>query len=65
MPPYPEWFADRESVVGALAASWDPGSPDHVGALRMVTTSANGRPAAAGYRRPTAEVSVRYRPATT
>lgn len=52
MPPYPEWFADRESVVAALAASWDAGSPDYIGALRVVATSANGQLAAASYRRP-------------
>ncbi|GAA2633112.1 RNA polymerase subunit sigma-70 [Dactylosporangium fulvum] len=52
MPPYPEWFADRESVVAALAATWDAGSPDYIGAMRVVATSANGQLAAASYRRP-------------
>ncbi|MBG0567009.1 sigma-70 family RNA polymerase sigma factor [Actinoplanes aureus] len=52
MPPYPEWFADRESVLAALAATWDAGSPEYIGALRMVATSANGQLAAASYRRP-------------
>jgi RNA polymerase sigma-70 factor (ECF subfamily) len=52
MPPYPEWFADRGSVLAALAATWDAGSPEYIGALRMVLTSANGQLAAASYRRP-------------
>jgi RNA polymerase sigma-70 factor, ECF subfamily len=52
MPPYPEWFDGRESVVAALAASWDAGSPDYIGTLRAVATSANGQLAAASYRRP-------------
>ncbi|MFC7549698.1 sigma-70 family RNA polymerase sigma factor [Plantactinospora sp. GCM10030261] len=52
MPPYPEWFADRESVVAALAATWDASSPDYIGALRLVATSANRQLAAASYRRP-------------
>ncbi|MER7418390.1 sigma-70 family RNA polymerase sigma factor [Micromonospora peucetia] len=52
MPPFPEWFADRESVLAALAATWDMGSPDYIGALRMIHTSANGQLAAASYRRP-------------
>jgi RNA polymerase sigma-70 factor (ECF subfamily) len=49
MPPYLVWFADRDGVLGALAASWDPASPDFVGRFRMVPTRANGRPAAAAY----------------
>ncbi|MFD6755628.1 sigma-70 family RNA polymerase sigma factor [Micromonospora gifhornensis] len=52
MPPLPEWFADRESVLAALAATWDPTSADYIGALRMIPTSANGQLAAASYRRP-------------
>ncbi len=52
MPPFPEWFADRDSVLAALAATWDAGSPDYIGALRMIPTSANGQLAAASYRRP-------------
>jgi RNA polymerase sigma-70 factor (ECF subfamily) len=51
MPPYPMWFQGRDSVMAALAASWDPGSPHHVGRFRMVPTRANGRPAAAVYLR--------------
>ncbi|GGM47534.1 RNA polymerase sigma factor [Micromonospora sonchi] len=52
MPPFPEWFADRESVLAALAATWDASSPEYIGALRMIPTSANGQLAAASYRRP-------------
>nr|WP_239675046.1 sigma-70 family RNA polymerase sigma factor [Natronosporangium hydrolyticum] len=52
MPPYPEWFADRESVLAALAATWDEASPDYIGTFRLVATSANGQLAAASYRRP-------------
>ncbi|WP_213452397.1 RNA polymerase subunit sigma-70 [Rhizomonospora bruguierae] len=53
MPPYPVWFAGRAAVLAALATSWDPGSPEYVGAFRMLPTGANGRPAAAAYvRRP-------------
>jgi RNA polymerase sigma-70 factor (ECF subfamily) len=49
MPPYPMWFQGRDAVLGALAASWDPGSPVWVGRFRMVETSANRQPAAAAY----------------
>jgi RNA polymerase sigma-70 factor (ECF subfamily) len=53
MPPYPVWFTGRDAVLAALAASWDPGSREYVGAFRMLPTRANGRPAAASYvRRP-------------
>lgn len=52
MPPSPEWYADRESVLAALAATWDAGSPDYIGELRTVATSANRQLAAANYRRP-------------
>ncbi|GAA5768148.1 ECF RNA polymerase sigma factor SigG [Streptosporangium roseum] len=52
MPPYPEWFADRDSVLAALSASWDAGSPDYIGTLRMLPASANGQLAAATYRCP-------------
>ncbi len=52
MPPYPQWFDDRDSVLAALATSWDPGSPDYVGTLRMLATAANGQLAAASYRLP-------------
>ncbi|MFG2064495.1 sigma-70 family RNA polymerase sigma factor [Micromonospora sp. NPDC048871] len=52
MPPLAEWFADRESILAALAATWDASSPDYIGALRAVPTSANGQLAAASYRRP-------------
>jgi RNA polymerase sigma-70 factor, ECF subfamily len=49
MPPYPEWFSGRETVLEALAASWNPDDPRHVGAFRMVMTGANGQPSAAAY----------------
>jgi RNA polymerase sigma-70 factor (ECF subfamily) len=52
MPPYPEWFADRDSVLAALSESWDAGSPHYVGTLRMLPASANGQLAAATYRCP-------------
>ncbi|BCJ63681.1 sigma-70 family RNA polymerase sigma factor [Polymorphospora rubra] len=53
MPPYPMWLAGRPAVLAALATSWDPGSPEYVGAFRMLPTRANGQPAAASYvRRP-------------
>jgi RNA polymerase sigma-70 factor (ECF subfamily) len=51
MPPFPEWFADRDSVLAALAASWDAASPEYIGVLRTLPTSANGQLAAASYRR--------------
>jgi RNA polymerase sigma-70 factor, ECF subfamily len=49
MPPWPMWFQGRDAVMAALAASWDAGSPDHVGRFRMLPTRANGRPAVAAY----------------
>lgn len=55
MPPYPEWFAGRDSVLTALRLSWDTASPDYVGAFRMLPTEANGQLAAATYIRPRGE----------
>ncbi|GLW09750.1 RNA polymerase sigma factor [Microtetraspora sp. NBRC 13810] len=55
MPPYPMWYQGRDAVMATLAASWDAGSPDYVGRLRMTPTRANGRPAAAVYVRPPGE----------
>ncbi|MFF3436999.1 sigma-70 family RNA polymerase sigma factor [Streptosporangium sp. NPDC002721] len=53
MPPWPTWFRGRDAVVAALAASWDTGSPDHVGRFRMLPVRANRQPAVATYvRRP-------------
>ncbi|GIG88259.1 sigma-70 family RNA polymerase sigma factor [Plantactinospora endophytica] len=53
MPPFPEWFRGRESVLRALESSWDPDLPDYVGRFRTLPTRANGRPAVASYvRRP-------------
>jgi len=49
MPPFPQWFADRESVLEALRLSWDPDRPDYVGRFRFVLTRANGGPALASY----------------
>ena len=51
MPPWPMWFQGRARVAAALAASWDPTSPDHVGSFRTLATRANGRPAVASYTR--------------
>ncbi len=49
MPPYVLWFQGRDAVLGALAASWDPGGPAYVGRFRAVPTRANGSPAVATY----------------
>jgi RNA polymerase sigma-70 factor (ECF subfamily) len=51
MPPWPLWFQGRETVAAALAASWDPDSPDYVGWFRTLPTRANGHPAMASYTR--------------
>ncbi|AXB42882.1 RNA polymerase subunit sigma-70 [Amycolatopsis albispora] len=53
MPPWPMWFRGRDSVLAALAASWDTGSPDHVGRFLLRPIGANHQPAVASYvRRP-------------
>ena len=57
MPPYPQWFAGRAAVLAALATSWDAGSPEYVGTLRMVPAYANGQLAAATYARRPGESS--------
>jgi RNA polymerase sigma-70 factor, ECF subfamily len=49
MPPYDLWFADRDSVVEALSASWEPDSEAYVGRFRMVPVRANGQPGVAAY----------------
>ncbi len=49
MPPFPQWFQGRDANLAALAASWDPASPNYVGRFRTVATRANGRPAVAGW----------------
>jgi RNA polymerase sigma-70 factor, ECF subfamily len=49
MPPYPMWFAGRDAVLAALAASWNPELPGYVGRFRLLLTRANGRPAVAVY----------------
>jgi RNA polymerase sigma-70 factor (ECF subfamily) len=49
MPPWTLWLAGRPAVMAALAESWDPRSPDHVGRFRMLATRANGQLGAAAY----------------
>ena len=49
MPPFPFWLEGRDTVMGALTASWDPGSPAFVGWFRMLPTRANRQPAVAAY----------------
>jgi RNA polymerase sigma-70 factor, ECF subfamily len=49
MPPFPMWFAGRESVLEALRLSWDPALPGYVGRFRVIPTRANGSPATAAY----------------
>jgi RNA polymerase sigma-70 factor (ECF subfamily) len=49
MPPFPLWFAGRESVLDALRLSWNPDLPGYVGQFRVVPTRANGCVAAASY----------------
>ena len=49
MPPWPMWIQGRDTVVAALAASWDPRSPHYVGRFRMLPIAANRQPAVAAY----------------
>jgi RNA polymerase sigma-70 factor (ECF subfamily) len=49
MPPTPTWFAGRDAIMAALAASFDPGSPTYTGEYRCLPTWANRQPAAACY----------------
>ena len=49
MPPWTLWLAGRSAVMAMLTASWDAGSPDHVGRFRAVASRANGQPAVATY----------------
>jgi RNA polymerase sigma-70 factor (ECF subfamily) len=49
MPPYPMWHFGRDTLVAALAASWNPDLPGYVGRFRMLPTAANRQPAAAAY----------------
>jgi RNA polymerase sigma-70 factor (ECF subfamily) len=51
MPPWTLWLAGRPAVMAALAESWGPASPDHVGTFRARATRANGQPGVALYRR--------------
>jgi len=47
MPPLPTWFAGRQAVRGFFSSQVLTG----LGQFRMVTTTANGQPAVAAYRR--------------
>ncbi len=49
MPPWPMWLQGRDSVLAALAASWDTGSASYIGRFRMLATRANFQPAVATY----------------
>ncbi|MET8231179.1 RNA polymerase subunit sigma-70 [Micromonospora sp. NPDC005298] len=49
MPPYPEWFSDRRSLLDALARRWNPSSAEYGGPMRLLEVSANGQLGAAGY----------------
>ncbi|HEY7069953.1 MAG TPA: sigma-70 family RNA polymerase sigma factor [Acidimicrobiales bacterium] len=51
MPPWPVWFQGRDSVLSALATSWDPDGPGYVGRFRAVPVGANRQPAGAVYSR--------------
>ena len=51
MPPWSTWFRGRDSVLSALAASWDPDGPGYVGGFRTVAVGANRQPAGAIYAR--------------
>jgi len=48
-PPLTVWFEGREAVLGALARSWNPGSPSYVGRFRAVGIAANRQPAMATF----------------
>jgi RNA polymerase sigma-70 factor (ECF subfamily) len=60
MPPYPMWHLGRDTVMAAVAASWNPDLPGYVGRFRMLPIAANRQPAAAAYVRTRADFS--YRP---
>ncbi|GAA4451844.1 sigma-70 family RNA polymerase sigma factor [Phytohabitans houttuyneae] len=49
MPPWPMWFAGRDTVLATLRASWDPALPYYIGRFRVVPVAANGMPAVASY----------------
>jgi RNA polymerase sigma-70 factor (ECF subfamily) len=51
MPPLQIWFEGRDTVLAALASSWDPALPGYVGRFRGIITGANLQPAVAGYTR--------------
>jgi RNA polymerase sigma-70 factor, ECF subfamily len=53
MPPEPMWCVGRAAVAAVLAPVFDPDTPEYLGRLRMLPTTANRQPAAACYlRRP-------------
>lgn len=52
MPPFREWYAGRDVVLAALAASWDRAAPRYLGEFRLRPLRANGRAGAAAYVRP-------------
>jgi len=60
MPPFPIWFAGRGAIADVFAGTMDPGSPVHVGVLRVLPTAANRQPAAAFYLRRPGDIA--YRP---
>jgi RNA polymerase sigma-70 factor, ECF subfamily len=49
MPPWPIWFQGRDTVLSALAASWNPDRPGYVGRFRTLAVGANRQPAGASY----------------
>ncbi|MHA6628449.1 sigma-70 family RNA polymerase sigma factor [Pseudonocardia sichuanensis] len=51
MPPWPMWFRGRDTVLAALATSWDPTAPHYVGRFKVLPVRANAQPAAAAYLR--------------
>jgi RNA polymerase sigma-70 factor (ECF subfamily) len=59
MPPYQIWYQGRDSVMAALAASWDPRLPGYVGRFRVVPIGANRQPALAAYVRRAGEPGYR------
>ena len=53
MPPQPEWFEGRSAIGAFFAAVWS----SQPGQRRLVPLAANGQPAFAVYRQPTADAS--------
>jgi RNA polymerase sigma-70 factor (ECF subfamily) len=53
MPPEPMWCVGRAAVAAVLAPVFNPDTPEYLGRLRMLPTTANRQPAAVCYlRRP-------------